>query len=88
MLANASIQASTTLQGLPLCAAFDDSRAQDGAFVVSPRLDPRFRGDDRCRLVGRADRATYRTFGTHPLRTKRSRHTNPNPRIVIVVSSG
>src|SRR5271170_6020316 len=91
MLANASIQASTTLQGLPLCAAFDDSRARDGAFVVSPRLDPRFRGDDRCRLVVRADRATYRTFGTItlrsvPLMTRHRRDTNPNPRIVIVVS--
>src|SRR5271168_4501713 len=47
MLANASIQNTTTLLGL-LCAAFGGFPAH----VVNrvPQLDPRFRGDDTCWL--------------------------------------
>jgi hypothetical protein len=43
MLANASIQNTTPLQGLPHCA-FRQLAGLRERFVVSPRLDPRFRG--------------------------------------------
>ncbi|MFZ2109566.1 MAG: hypothetical protein WAV18_30020, partial [Roseiarcus sp.] len=60
MLANASIQNTTTLQNLPLCADFNELPGSSHHFVVSPRLDPRFRGDDKCwqlfRAVSRARR--------------------------------
>jgi hypothetical protein len=49
MLANASIQNTTTLQGLPHCALRPLAGLPE-RFVVSPRLDPRFRGDDTCWL--------------------------------------
>jgi hypothetical protein len=55
MLANASIQNTTTLQGLPHCA-FRRIAGLRERFVVSPRLDPRFRGDDPCWL-GRSQNA-------------------------------
>jgi hypothetical protein len=42
MLANASIQNITTLQGLPLCAALDDT----SPLRRVPAADCRFRGDD------------------------------------------
>jgi hypothetical protein len=49
MLANARIEAATTLQGLPHCA-FRRLAGLRAGFVESPRLDPRFRGDDKCWL--------------------------------------
>jgi hypothetical protein len=56
MLANASIQNTTPLQGLPHCA-FRQLAGLRERFVVSPRLDPRFRGDDRGGLVDRSQNA-------------------------------
>jgi hypothetical protein len=53
MLANASIQAATTPQGAPLCAAFDGFPAHVAA---SPRLDTRFRGYDTSWLGGSMQR--------------------------------
>ena len=45
MLANASIQAAMTLQGLLLWAAFNGLRGHLGVSSF-PKLDPRFRWDD------------------------------------------
>jgi hypothetical protein len=49
MLANASIRNTTMLQGLAHCA-FRRLASLRERFVVPPRLDPRFRGDDKCWL--------------------------------------
>ena len=64
MLANASIQAAATLQGLPLCAAFDDLLAHVGASSCPHGWIPALAGMILVGLVGRADRVTNRTFGT------------------------
>jgi hypothetical protein len=46
MLATASIQDTTTTTRLARLAPFRRLPGLCGRFVVSPRLDPRFRGDD------------------------------------------
>ena len=55
MLANASIQAATTLQRLAACATHDGFLATTdlGASTCPHGWGPSFRGDDTCRLVGR-----------------------------------
>jgi hypothetical protein len=45
MLANASFENATTLQGMPLCVALDDFRL-NSRLRRAPRLDRRFRRDD------------------------------------------
>jgi hypothetical protein len=53
MLANASIQEITTLQGFPLCAAFDDLRVYVGVSSCPHDWSPAFAGMSRVGLVGR-----------------------------------
>ena len=51
MLANASIQVATTLQGLPLCAAFDGFPAHVAASSCPQGWIPAFAGMTRVGLV-------------------------------------
>ena|SRR5271170_4059049 len=84
MLAFASIQNTTKLQGLPLCAALNDFPAYVARFVVSPRLDPRFRGDETCwkaemkqlfRGVGKAFESRHETLSQRNV-SRRNRRRN------------
>ena len=57
MLANAGIQNTTTLQGLPLCAVFDELRAYVSASSCPHGWIPAFAGMTRVGLVGRPQNA-------------------------------
>ncbi len=57
MLANASIQNATTLEGLPLCAVFDELWAYVSALSRPHGWIPAFAGMTRVGLVGRRTQA-------------------------------
>jgi hypothetical protein len=74
MLANASIQVATMLQGLPLAPLSTASCLRLTSTLRRARLVPRFRGDDTCRLVGRVSaRARMSTRASDTARTDKER---------------